>query len=235
MISKKISILSVALVLSAGAFPAISHVKATSKENSTVAYKDVDSTHWELVKVNGGDAVSVKKQSKATNNTPAKETPSQENQQSATTTQNNQPQAQQASSQQSVQAQVQQQPQQQQQPAQQTPVQQPTQQTQESASTTAQVPTTQSTTMKVTFYDPAVLGASTMPGGTYSGVAANLSRFPKGTTLKITLPDGQVLIRTVNDTGTFASMAGGSNQLDIAMPNSQIPSYGTGMATVQVL
>lgn len=228
LISKKISILSVALVLSVVAFPAIIHVKATSKENSTVAYKDVDSTHWELVKVNGGDAVSVKKQSKATNNTPAKETPSQENQQSATTTQNNQPQAQQVSSQQQAPAQVQQQPQ----PVQQTPVQQPTQQTQESASTTAQAPATQSTTMKVTFYDPAVLGASTMPGGTYSGVAANLSRFPKGTTLKIEMSNGQTLYRTVNDTGEFAS---NPNQLDVACRNSEIPSAGVLTAQVTVV
>ncbi|KRK61254.1 hypothetical protein FC68_GL001256 [Companilactobacillus farciminis KCTC 3681 = DSM 20184] len=67
----------------------------------------------------------------------------------------------------------------------------------------------------------------------YGGVAANLSVFPKGTTLKITLSDGTVLIRTVNDTGTFAYS--NPNQLDVAMPNNQIPSYGVTTASVEVL
>lgn len=91
----------------------------------------------------------------------------------------------------------------------------------------------QGSNFEVTFYDPAVLGASTMPGGLYSGVAANLSIYPKGTNLKITLQDGTVMYRTVNDTGTFAY----SNpyQLDIACPNNQIPSYGRGTATVEVI
>lgn len=86
---------------------------------------------------------------------------------------------------------------------------------------------------KVTFYDPKVLGASTMPGGLYAGVAADLNVFPKGTRLKITLPDGTVLKRIVNDTGTFAYT--NHYQLDIAYPNSSIPSYGTTMAKVEVL
>lgn len=86
---------------------------------------------------------------------------------------------------------------------------------------------------KVTFYDPRVLGAITMPGGLYAGVAADLNVFPKGTHLRITLPDGRVLKRIVNDTGTFAYT--NHYQLDIAMPNNQIPSYGTGSAKVELL
>lgn len=86
---------------------------------------------------------------------------------------------------------------------------------------------------KVTFYDPRVLGAVTMPGGLYAGVAADLNIFPKGTHLRITLPDGRVLKRVVNDTGTFAYT--NHYQLDIAMPNNQIPSYGTGRAKVELL
>lgn len=88
------------------------------------------------------------------------------------------------------------------------------------------------TQVKVTFYDPAVLGAGTMPGGLYSGVAANLSTYPKGTVLQIKLPDGQVITRTVNDTGVAPQQEG---SLDIAMPNGSIPSYGTGTATVSVI
>ena len=84
-------------------------------------------------------------------------------------------------------------------------------------------------TFKISFYDPAVLGSNMG----YGGVAANLSVFPKGTTLKITLSDGTVLIRTVNDTGTFAYS--NPNQLDVAMPNNQIPSYGVTTASVEVL
>lgn len=86
---------------------------------------------------------------------------------------------------------------------------------------------------KITFYDPKVLGAVTMPGGLYAGVAADLNVFPKGTRLKITLPDGRILKRVVNDTGTFAYT--NHYQLDIAMPNNQIPSYGTAMAKVELL
>lgn len=95
------------------------------------------------------------------------------------------------------------------------------------------MPATNAGSFKVTFYDPAVLGAVGMPGGMYSGVAASLDVFPKGTQLKITLADGTVMYRTVNDTGTFAY----SNpyQLDIAMPNSSVPSYGVTTASVQVI
>ena len=95
-------------------------------------------------------------------------------------------------------------------------------------STTATTGTSQGT-FKISFYDPAVLGSNMG----YGGVAANLSVFPKGTTLKITLSDGTVLIRTVNDTGTFAYS--NPNQLDVAMPNNQIPSYGVTTASVEVL
>ena len=95
-------------------------------------------------------------------------------------------------------------------------------------SSTAQTGTSQGT-FKISFYDPAVLGSNMG----YGGVAANLSVFPKGTTLKITLSDGTVLIRTVNDTGTFAYS--NPNQLDVAMPNNQIPSYGVTTASVEVL
>ncbi|WP_125568209.1 LysM peptidoglycan-binding domain-containing protein [Companilactobacillus insicii] len=84
-------------------------------------------------------------------------------------------------------------------------------------------------TFKISFYDPAVLGSNMG----YSGVAANLSVFPKGTQLKITLADGTVMYRTVNDTGTFANS--NSQQLDVAMPSSSIPSYGVTSATVEVI
>lgn len=84
-------------------------------------------------------------------------------------------------------------------------------------------------TFKLSFYDPAVLGSDMG----YSGVAANLSVFPKGTKLKITLSDGTVWYRVVNDTGSFA--AGSPRQLDVAMPNSQIPSAGILTATVEVV
>lgn len=101
----------------------------------------------------------------------------------------------------------------------------------QSASTQTYAPsTTQSAgSFKISFYDPAVLGSSMG----YSGVAANLSVFPKGTQLKITLSDGTVLYRTVNDTGTFAYS--NPNQLDVAMPNSSIPSYGVTTASVEVV
>ncbi|RXT55107.1 hydrolase [Lacticaseibacillus chiayiensis] len=102
-----------------------------------------------------------------------------------------------------------------------------------SASSTSAVQPTQTTTnkgtFKLSFYDPAVLGSNMG----YDGVAANLSVFPKGTRLKITLSDGTVWYRTVNDTGSFA--AGNPNQLDVAMPNSQIPSAGVMSATVEVV
>lgn len=67
----------------------------------------------------------------------------------------------------------------------------------------------------------------------YGGVAANLSVFPKGTRLKITLSNGTVWYRTVNDTGSFAQS--NSHQLDVAMPSSQIPSAGILYANVSVV
>lgn len=84
-------------------------------------------------------------------------------------------------------------------------------------------------TFKLSFYDPAVLGSNMG----YGGVAANLSVFPKGTRLKITLSDGTVWYRVVNDTGSFA--AANPNQLDVAMPNSQVPAAGILYATVEVI
>ena len=99
-----------------------------------------------------------------------------------------------------------------------------------SATTTSTTQTTTNNgTFKLSFYDPAVLGSNMG----YDGVAANLSVFPKGTRLKITLSDGTVWYRTVNDTGSFAN--GNPNQLDVAMPNSQIPSAGVMTATVEVV
>ena len=99
-----------------------------------------------------------------------------------------------------------------------------------SATTTSTTQTTTNKgTLKLSFYDPAVLGSNMG----YDGVAANLSVFPKGTRLKITLSDGTVWYRTVNDTGSFAN--GNPNQLDVAMPNSQIPSAGVMTATVEVV
>lgn len=84
-------------------------------------------------------------------------------------------------------------------------------------------------TFKLSFYDPAALGSNMG----YGGVAANLSVFPKGTRLKITLSDGTVWYRVVNDTGGFA--AANPNQLDVAMPNSQVPAAGILYATVEVI
>ena len=99
-----------------------------------------------------------------------------------------------------------------------------------SATTTSTTQTTTNKgTFKLSFYDPAGLGSNMG----YDGVAANLSVFPKGTRLKITLSDGTVWYRTVNDTGSFAN--GNPNQLDVAMPNSQIPSAGVMTATVEVV
>ena len=97
------------------------------------------------------------------------------------------------------------------------------------ASATTTQTTTNKGTFKLSFYDPAVLGSNMG----YDGVAANLSVFPKGTRLKITLSNGTVWYRTVNDTGSFAN--GNPNQLDVAMPNSQIPSAGVMTATVEVV
>jgi LysM repeat protein len=110
-------------------------------------------------------------------------------------------------------------------PQEQAPVQQQTQTQSAQAPSAAQ----SSGTFKISFYDPAVLGSNMG----YSGVAANLSIFPKGTRLMITLADGTTLYRTVNDTGYFAY----SNpyQLDVAMPNASIPSYGITSASVTVV
>ncbi|WP_195701240.1 DPBB and LysM peptidoglycan-binding domain-containing protein [Companilactobacillus futsaii] len=116
--------------------------------------------------------------------------------------------------------------------SQQTQTQSQTANTQAATDTTSQSTSTTSTsqgTFKISFYDPAVLGSNMG----YSGVAANLSVFPKGTQLKITLADGTVLYRTVNDTGIFANS--NSQQLDVAMPSSSIPSYGVTTASVKVL
>lgn len=82
---------------------------------------------------------------------------------------------------------------------------------------------------KLSFYDPAAMGSSMG----YGGVAANLSIFPKGTRLKITLSDGTVWHKIVNDTGSFA--VSNPHQLDVAMPNNQVPAAGILYATVEVL
>ncbi|QOP56047.1 hydrolase [Lacticaseibacillus paracasei] len=149
-------------------------------------------------------------------------------------------QAQQQAAEQAQQAQQAQQQQVQQQQAQQAAAQQKQQQqvqqqavSQPVAQTTQTTQPTQSATnkgtFKISFYDPAVLGSNMG----YSGVAANLSVFPKGTVLRITMSNGQTLTRTVNDTGSFA--AGNPNQLDVAMPSGQIPAAGILSATVEVL
>lgn len=82
---------------------------------------------------------------------------------------------------------------------------------------------------KVTFYDPAAMGSSMG----YGGIAANLSVLPRGTRVKIQMSNGVTLYRTVNDTGGFA--AGNPHQIDVAMPNSQIPSAGVLSATVTII
>jgi len=84
-------------------------------------------------------------------------------------------------------------------------------------------------TFKISFYDPAVLGSDMG----YSGVATNLSVIPRWSRLKITSAQGDVWYRTVNDTGTFAY--DNPYQIDMAMPNSMIPSYGITSATVEIL
>ncbi|MGY0397332.1 hydrolase [Lacticaseibacillus paracasei] len=133
-------------------------------------------------------------------------------------------QAQQAQQQQAQQAAAQQKQQQQ---VQQQAVSQPVAQTTQTSQPTQSA--TNKGTFKISFYDPAVLGSNMG----YSGVAANLSVFPKGTVLRITMSNGQTLTRTVNDTGSFA--AGNPNQLDVAMPSGQIPAAGILSATVEVL
>ncbi|KRK77596.1 hypothetical protein FC67_GL000187 [Companilactobacillus alimentarius DSM 20249] len=104
-------------------------------------------------------------------------------------------------------------------------------QTQDQAQTQpVQQTTTKSVgTFKISFYDPAVLGSDMG----YSGVATNLSVIPRGSKLKITTAQGDVYYRTVNDTGTFAY--DNPYQIDMAMPNSMIPSYGITSATVEIV
>ena len=149
-------------------------------------------------------------------------------------------QAQQQAAEQAQQAQQAQQQQVQQQQAQQAAAQQKQQQqvqqqavSQPVAQTTQTSQPTQSATnkgtFKISFYDPAVLGSNMG----YSGVAANLSVFPKGTVLRITMSNGQTLTRTVNDTGSFA--AGNPNQLDVAIRGARILAAGILSATVEVL
>jgi len=84
-------------------------------------------------------------------------------------------------------------------------------------------------TFKISFYDPAVLGSNMG----YGGVATNLGVIPRGSRLKITTAQGDVWYRTVNDTGTFA--ASNPYQIDVAMPNNMIPSYGITSATVEIV
>lgn len=84
-------------------------------------------------------------------------------------------------------------------------------------------------TFKVSFYDPAVLGSNMG----YDGVAANLGVLPRGTKIKITTAQGDVWYKTVNDTGTFANL--NPHQIDVAMPNNAVPSYGITSATVGIV
>ena len=117
----------------------------------------------------------------------------------------------------------------QQQEAQQPVSQAPSTNTATSTSTSSPTSGVNKGTFKLSFYDPAVLGSNMG----YGGVAANLSVFPKGTKLKITLSDGTVWYKVVNDTGSFA--ASNPRQLDVAMPNSQVPAAGILYATVEVI
>lgn len=109
-------------------------------------------------------------------------------------------------------------------------VEQPAEQTAQVQQTAQPATTTQSVgTFKVSFYDPAVLGSNMG----YDGIAANLSVLPRGTRVKITTAQGDVWYRTVNDTGTFAYS--NPQQIDVAMPNSAVPSYGITSATVEII
>lgn len=102
--------------------------------------------------------------------------------------------------------------------------------TQNTTETTQPAQTTQNVgTFKISFYDPVVLGSNMG----YGGVATNLGVIPRGTRLKITTAQGDVWYRTVNDTGTFA--ASNPYQIDVAMPNNMIPSYGITSATVEIV
>lgn len=84
--------------------------------------------------------------------------------------------------------------------------------------------------MTATAYDPRVLGNYTFG---YDTVAANLSRFARGTKLLITFASGKTKLYVVRDTGGFAYSH--PNQLDIAMPNSQALSFGRQSITVRVV
>ena len=97
------------------------------------------------------------------------------------------------------------------------------------APTTSSATGTSKGTFRVTFYDPAAMGSSMGNGG----IAANLGVLPRGSRVKIQLSNGQTLIRVVNDTGGFA--AGNPHQIDVAMPNSQIPSAGVLSAIVTII
>ncbi|KRN25834.1 hydrolase [Lacticaseibacillus camelliae] len=97
------------------------------------------------------------------------------------------------------------------------------------APTTSSATGTSKGTFRVTFYDPAAMGSSMG----YGGIAANLGVLPRGSRVKIQLSNGQTLIRVVNDTGGFA--AGNPHQIDVAMPNSQIPSAGVLSAIVTII
>ena len=96
------------------------------------------------------------------------------------------------------------------------------------ASTKTNTPTINKGQFTLSFYDPAAMGSNMG----YDGVAANLSVFPRGTHLKITLSDGTVWHKVVNDTGSFAQS--NPRQLDIAMPNDQVPSAGILYGTVEI-
>lgn len=88
--------------------------------------------------------------------------------------------------------------------------------------------------MVATAYDPEVAAGgqgTSIPTGT--GVAAALSRFPKGTQLEIKYQDGHTEQRVVNDTGTFAYS--NPNQLDISMTNAQAMQFGRQNIQVRVV
>ncbi|WP_191982292.1 LysM peptidoglycan-binding domain-containing protein [Secundilactobacillus paracollinoides] len=88
--------------------------------------------------------------------------------------------------------------------------------------------------MVATAYDPEVAAGgqgTSIPTGT--GVAAALSRFPKGTQLEIKYQDGHTEQRVINDTGTFAYS--NPNQLDISMTNAQAMQFGRQNIQVRVV
>lgn len=90
------------------------------------------------------------------------------------------------------------------------------------------------TTMVATAYDPEVAAGgqgTSIPTGT--GVAAALSRYPKGTQLEIKFQDGHTENRVVNDTGTFAYS--NPNQLDISMTNAEAMQFGRQSIQVRVV